>query len=240
MRPFHKTRPYRPSPLAALGLVVCLAITSPRSCDAQSKPKSPPVNTRLLDMQAQKIQQDFVKGLGELVTQYESAGERAKAMDLLKSMLKLDPNLDAAKTKLKELEEAVFDERIIEIEIDASGSWVSAGVVVSKGEPFRVESTGTYKLMVNETLGPAGMQTNDPTRDLVTGIPCGALMGMIVDGNRPRRGRSEPPVPFAIGAAEEITPKASGSLFLKLNTPSRAKCIGKVKATVSGNISRGR
>ncbi|CAK9073487.1 Protein FwdA, partial [Durusdinium trenchii] len=101
---------------------------------------------------AQKIQQDFVKGLGELVTQYESAGERAKAMDLLKSMLKLDPNLDAAKTKLKELEEAVFDERIIEIEIDASGSWVSAGVVVSKGEPFRVESTGTYKLMVNETL----------------------------------------------------------------------------------------
>lgn len=224
--------------LAALGMAVIFCVMFADMSGAQSK--SAPANTRLLDLQAQKIQQDFVKGLGELVTQYESAGERTKAMDLLKSMLKLDPNLDAAKAKLKELEEAVFEERVIEIEIDSSGSWVSAGVQVSKGEPFRVEAAGTYKFIVNETLGPDGMKTNDPTRDLITGIPCGALMGMVVDANRPRRGRTEPPAPFAIGAAEEITPKTSGSLFLKLNTPPGAKCIGKIKATVSGNISRRR
>jgi hypothetical protein len=108
---------------------------------------------------------------------------------------------------------------------------------VTKDEPIRFEAEGTYRYIINETVGPDGFTQQDLMRDMAAGVPSGALMGLIVPAPRP--GQREPPQPdppFVIGSAREIEPSSDGTLLLRLNVPQGHKCVGKVKVNISGNI----
>jgi hypothetical protein len=75
-------------------------------------------------------------------------------------------------------------------------------------------------------------------QDMAAGVPAGALMGMIVPP--PRQGQRQPPEPgppFAIGGQVDFKPQTNGVLLLRVNTPPGAKCIGKLRVEISGNIS---
>jgi hypothetical protein len=224
----------------SLSLLAMSFVLASLPAAAQGQRRPAPANTRQLDVQAEKVQTDFLKGLAELANKYEEAGEIDKAKEMLQSILKVKPDVESVKEKLKKFDEAVFKENQAEVEVDSARGWVNTGLIVTRDKPVHLESKGTYKFILNDDLGPNGFASRDTMRDLVSGVPTGGLMGMVVaapqGGNR---NRSEEPRPFFIGERQEVTPKDTGLLWLKLNVPPSSKCIGKVKVTVTGNFSRG-
>jgi hypothetical protein len=212
--------------------------------EAQSRRGAAPPPTRQLDQQAEQVQSDFLKGLAELANKYEEAGEVDKAREMLTSILKIKPDVESVKRKLKEFDESVFENNEVSVEVDVSRGWVNSGVAVVKDKPVRFKSEGSYRFIVNETVGPEGFGSQDPTRDMVQGVPAGGLVAMVApasqsQGRNRNRSDDDREVVF-LGADKEWTPKESGILFLKLNVPPNSKCIGKVKTTITGNFTRGR
>lgn len=191
---------------------------------------------RSLDFKAEKAEQEYLKTLVDLAGDYEKAGDIERSKEMLNAILKLKPDTDSIKQKLKAFEEEVFDRKSTVIDLDVSQGWINAGVLVTKDMPVRVQADGSYRMMINEELGPQGYKQNDATKDLVAGIPAGALVGMIAPSAR--RKNQKPPAPFLIGDAKELKPDESGILFLRVNAPPQAKCTGKLKVKLSGNISR--
>lgn len=211
----------------------CLLFATPAS--AQGKAPSP-AEIRALDFQAEKAEQEFLKSLVNLATSYEKAGDVDRSKEMLKSILKLKPDSAGVKQKLKQYEEEVFDRKSTIVDVDVSRGWINAGVVVQKDAPVRIQSDGSYRFMVNVELGPKGYEQKDATKDLVASLPTGALIGMIASATRKKNAPA--PQPFMIGDAKELKPNASGILFLKVNVPPQAKCTGKLKVKLSGNIER--
>lgn len=216
--------------VATLSILAFLAPTH-----AQDK-RASPAELKALDVKAEKAQQEFLRSLVDLATDYEKAGEIERSKEMLKSILKLKPDTDAVKAKLKAYEEEVFDRKSTIIDLDVSKGWINAGVLVEKDQPVRIQADGEYRFMVNVELGPKGYEQRDPTKDLVAGIPTGALIGMIAPVTRQRN--PPKPKPFMIGDAKEVKPTESGILFLRVNVPPQAKCTGKMKVKLSGNIAR--
>lgn len=218
-----------------LWYVACLLSAFVSPVWAQGKPASP-AEIKSLDFKAEKVEMDFLKSLVELATDYEKAGEIERSKAMLESILKIKPDSDSVKQKLKSYEEEVFDRKSTIVDLDVSRGWINAGVLVTKDEPVRIQAEGSYRFMVNEELGPKGYESRDPTKDLVSNIPTGALIGMIAPATRKKNQTA--PQPFLIGDARELKPNESGILFLRVNTPPLAKCTGKMKLKLSGNITR--
>ncbi len=206
---------------------------------AQSRRPKPdsPANLMALDSKAQSLEQTYLTGLLEVADGYEEAGQIDKAREALEAILKLKPDSEAVKSRLAKLDEAVFDANSHLVEVDVTKGWTATGIVVVKGEPIRFEADGTYRYIINETIGADGFTQQDLMRDMAAGVPSGALMGLIIPPPRP--GQREPPKPgepFFIGTAQEISPPEDGALLLRLNVPPGHKCVGKVRVNISGNI----
>lgn len=223
--------------MRCLALAVLLVVSLASLTFAQR----PPNATRPLDVQADKLQLDYLKGLAELASNYEKAGDIEKSTAMLKEILKIKPDTESVKNKLKEFEEMVFDKVNQVIEVDTASGWINTGIMVFKDKPLRMEAIGTYKFIVSETLGPEGFQDDQAAKDLVSGIPAGALIGVVTPPQKGRNNRNQGDAkPFEIGKGREVNPKEGGLLLLKVNAPPQAKCIGKIKVKISGNIAPAR
>lgn len=218
-----------------LGLVVFHAM-GVADVHAQSRRPTAAPDVRQLDTRAEKVEQDFLKSLADLASEYEKAGEADRTKEVLELILKLRPDTEAVKRKIKEIDEAIFDRRSTNVELDVSRGWVNAGVMVTKDLPVRVQAEGTYRMLINEELGPDGYPQRDVATDLVASLPTGSLIAMIAPATRQRNQPN--PEPFLIGSSKEFKPRDSGILFLRVNTPPQAKCTGKLKVSLSGNLSK--
>ena len=114
--------------------------------------------------------------------------------------------------------------------LDVSKGWGDAVAEVTKGEAFRIVAAGDYKMTASLSLDVNGLRSRDPIRDLAAAVPFGALMGIVQGAD------GKPSRPFAVRSGLEFTPKKSGRLFLRVNTPPTAKCTGKVQVQISGNV----
>ncbi len=199
------------------------------------RPRPNPV-LRSLENKAQDAQKAYLSQLGDLATGYEDAGSTALAEETLRKMLRITPDDEAVKTRLKTLENKAFEENQRTVEVDVSRGWVTTGLKVSKGQPIRLQAEGSYRFNVNTDLGPDGFPQQDISRDMGSGVPCGALMGTVFPESA-QRGRPQPTAPFTIGRGGEIKPDADGMLFVRLNVPPGSKSTGKVKLLVTGNIA---
>lgn len=225
----------RYSDVCVLAGIVFTFLVTTEMVSAQGKPPSA-AEIRSLDFKAEKVEQEFLKSLVELASGYEKAGDIERSKAMLNSILKLKPDSDQVKKKLKMYEEAVFDRKSTIVDVDVSRGWINAGVLVQKDQPIRVQSDGSYRFMVNVELGPKGYEQRDATKDLVANLPTGALIGMIAPSTRKKNAPA--PQPFMMGDAKELKPNITGILFLKVNVPQQAKCTGKLKVKLSGNISQ--
>jgi hypothetical protein len=221
---------------AAVGAGVALGQGS------NKKPKpATPAQLKSLDAEADKLQQSFLAGLGDLAQSYEDAGQVEKSKAMLQEILKIDPENATAQQKLKAFDEAVFSANEIDIEVDSARGWTATNLAVTKDKPVRFVAEGTYKFIVNETVGPDGFSTQDVARDMAD-APLGALVGVVMPPRRPGDRQDERQRPpgrtFYIGSESEHTPLEDGIVFLKLNVPPASKCVGKVRVVVSGNIKR--
>ncbi|MCA8996220.1 MAG: hypothetical protein KDA60_15335 [Planctomycetales bacterium] len=221
---------------AAVLCGVMLTVVAP--CEAQSR-KPPVGNTRPLDLQAEKVQNEYLQNLAGLASEYEKAGDTEKSAEMLRQILKVRPDVDAVKNKLKEIEESIFDDNTKTMEIDPSKSWTSTGVLVEKDKPVRIEATGTYKFVVNDTLGPNGYQGSTAVQEFSKDLPIGSLIAVVAPANRNPKNKEEPDPTF-VGEGKEITFKEGGLLLLRANVPSNAICTGKLKVKISGNYAPAR
>ena len=69
--------------------------------------------------------------------------------------------------------------------------------------------------------------------DLVSGVPLGAVMGVVAPPGG-GRGGDKAPKPFVVGASIERRAERDGVLYLKVNVPPGSKVTGKFTAEISG------
>ena len=197
----------------------------------------PLVKTDGLDAKFTSMQSDFLRETEKLATEYYDAGHYDKAKALLKTVLALDPKHTDADAKIKFINEKVMSAHETDFDLEADGAWHQTKILLTKDEPVRLSVKGTYKLMLNTMTGPAGLPAKDPKTDLVPGIPLGAVMGIIVTGEKERDGtQNRRGNPFNIGEGEEFSPKETGLLFVRVNCPPENKNTGKLKISMTGNL----
>ncbi|MBX3444781.1 MAG: bacterial transcriptional activator domain-containing protein [Planctomyces sp.] len=231
-------------PIATLacGLLVCCGFGLAQGTAKKSKPLTP-AQLKSLDSEAQRLQESFLTGLEDLAQSYEDAGQIDRARSLLQEILKVHPEHPRAQQKLKGYDEAVFAANEVSVDVDAAYGWTATNVYVQQGKPVRFSASGTYRFIVNETLGPDGFPTQNVVRDMAD-APLGALVGIVMPPRTSPDQRQQDLLqgasrPFAVGSGTEYTPTVDGMVFLKLNVPPASKCTGKLRATLSGNLRRG-
>jgi hypothetical protein len=187
-------------------------------------------NTKNLDIKADQLQSSFSRDAEELAGQYAEAGHLDKAKTLLESALVVNPQSPNIQKKLEQVKEGLMNSNDSDLEVNAAHGWESTGVGVFEGRAVRIKAEGTYKFDAGSgSLTAAGFPEKDPGQDLIPGIPCGALMGVIV-------GEAKSGKPFVIGEGLEFSPKETGLLMLRINAPQGNKNSGKIKVSISGFI----
>ncbi len=214
--------------LAALLMVSAMPTTGWAQKSSSRGNRAPNVN--LLDQKAAAAQEQFLNSQAELAREYEEIGEIEKAQSVLRTMLKLSPDLTQIRDKIEALEESRIAGNEVTMEIDPSRGWMPTNVAVQKDKIIRFESTGEFRMLINQTVTPSGFQTEDVKTDLAAGVPLGALMGLIVDG----KGKSGDP--FAVGQKSEVKASQEGQLFVRVNVPPGSKCTGKIRLQITGDI----
>lgn len=193
-----------------------------------------------LDNEASKIETEFLKNAYDISNKYEKAGDLERAIEYLEAMLKINPDLPGAEEKIKELQDDIMAANDFEFKMEVVQNWGNPVAFVRAGKPFRLQAAGSYKFTVSETMGPEGFPQANIQQDLVEGIPPGKLIGMIIPrqgaGGNARGGEDEGPQPIEIGVEKEITPKETGFLFLKINTPATARVSGVLRVQLSGYV----
>ena len=203
---------------------------SKKSLKGSTKKPAPAANTSTLDVRAEQLHNSFLKDAETLAGEYFDAGAHDKARVLLQAALALDPKQQNLADKLKLIDETILTANDFNVDVDTSKGWEPAGVSVTENRPIRIQAEGVYKFQLTGSMGPAGAPEKDPKVDMAAGLPCGALIGIIVstDGKLGR--------PFLIGEGGDITPKQTGLLLLKVNSPPENRHSGKLKVAISGNV----
>lgn len=198
----------------------------------EKKPSSP-AEVAKLDARVKDVSELFLRETTTLISSYEGLGEYDRAKLLLEALRKLNPDNEAVQKKLADLDRRQLDAGEFAVEIDPARPWVGVGVA-RKDRPLRVRVTGEYRFTASATVGPNGMPATEPTSDLVTGVPLGALMGAIVPPVTADKQPGKPPKPFLVGSEYERPAEADGVLYFKVNVPADAKCTGRLEVRVSG------
>mgnify|MGYP002622824507 FL=1 len=195
---------------------------------AKQKATKSRINVESLNVQAERLEESFVRSTAELALQYERAGEYERAKKLLESVNKLKPGLPNIKKALERLDEEILSANEIDVTVSVSDSWGPAVATVFPEKTFRIQASGTYRFVTTLECGPDGFPTATAA-DMQRGIPCGALMGLIVTDGKPGKA-------FLVGSGDEIQPKEGGILFLKVNAPTGHKSTGEIAVHLSGYV----
>lgn len=220
-------------------MILIVSFCTPMLGYAQSGKLNIASSTRAIDLEAEKLEADFLKGFLRIAQSYEEAGNSEKAQAVLRVLLKMRPNAEGVKKKLSQLEEAVFKENKRSLEFDVSSTWVNTSIFLEKDKKVRFEISGSYKAIFNDMVGPDGYK-GKPSNAVARNAPFGSVMGMIIppdEGTGSKKDKE--PQAFVIGTKKELAPPSSGVLFLRLHVPPATKCIGRLKVEVSGNFSDG-
>ncbi|MCA9015445.1 MAG: hypothetical protein KDA77_08965, partial [Planctomycetaceae bacterium] len=158
-----------------------------------------------------------------------------KSREMLESILSIKQDVPGVKEMIKQLNEKLMTSNSSDFEIDASRNWGTPAGFVAKGKSVRIQSTGTYDLITDIKAGVDGLPDTTPMKDLASGIPVGAVMGVVVsqEKGKPKMGK-----PFVIGEKAEYVPKEDGVLMIGLNLPAGHRSTGKIKVRISGFIRR--
>jgi hypothetical protein len=95
--------------------------------------------------------------------------------------------------------------------IAADRGWQSSGVRLEAGKTYRVTATGRY--VIADDGQPWPCEPGGVTIEYHDGRPLGMLLGAI-DG---RNGVTTLARPFGIGLGNTVTPKSTGTLYLRVN-----------------------
>lgn len=200
------------------------------SSKAKGKSKPGGASMRALEARVEKLESTMLREIVDVSNSFEEAGQYERAKTLLEVLLKLNPQFPGLKEKVKQLEEKMFDAHEVEFILDTGKGWVPVGGAVTKGQAVRVEVAGEYKFNVSASVTADGFPSADPKTDYIEGVPCGALIAMVVSKD------GKPGKPLALKSKNTWTPQDEGLLMLKVNAPAGHKCTGKLTVKLSGLV----
>jgi tetratricopeptide (TPR) repeat protein len=228
--------------IVTLALISISSISNHFALGQSSKSKSKPpksvgsAESKQIDARLEKLQDTFANESSAIIESYEKAGQYEKAKFLLEVLYKLDPKNESLKKRISEMDDKMLERTEVDQKFNTGNDWTMVGTV-EKDKPARVEAIGEYKLALTTTsLNADGFPSADVAHDLMGKIPTGALMGAIMtEANQKDK---KMPEPFAIKSKHDFTPREDGELYLKINAPPGAKCIGDLRLKLNG-IGRG-
>ena len=200
-----------------------------------------PAAVRGLDREQADAESQYIQQLDDLADRYEEAGAVDRAKDVLRKRLRLAKDDDAA-DRLEGLENLVFEQNKVEVTLNPADGWMNTGLDVRPGEVVRIEAEGSYRVIFNQELGPAGVKTESIASDFLPGAPLGTLVANVFPPRNPKRGAKQPKYgdPQPVGESADVNPDVAGRLFLKVNLPPEVKAIGELRVTISGQFTDAR
>lgn len=225
--------------LSALLTLLATTIAPAQSGPGRGKPASvTSPEAKRLDVKMEQVADMFMRDTASLITSYENIGQFDRARMLLEVVQKLDPGNVQIKQKLSELHEKILVANEFDFDIDSDASWQEVGAV-QKGRIIRVKVAGDYKLSIGATAAADGVPNGAPGEGVVPGLSLGAVVGVILTPGMAAaltggKRSDKQPRPFLVGSAYEKPADQDGILYLKTNVPPGSKCVGKLKARVSG------
>ncbi|QDT44556.1 hypothetical protein Pan241w_46680 [Gimesia alba] len=193
------------------------------------------VNTKQLNIQADKLRDSFIRQSADIAKKYSDAGDYEKSREMLESILSIKKDVPGVKAMIKQLNEKLMTSNSADFEIDASRNWSTPAGFVAKGKMVRIQSTGAYDFVTDIKTSVKGLPDSTPMKELAAGIPAGALMGIVISQEKGKRKLGKP---FTIGEKAEYVPKDDGILMIGLNLPAGHRSTGKIKVRISGYIRR--
>lgn len=184
-----------------------------------------PTDPRLL-----AIHKEFVSKAEKLAGDYEKAKELDKARTCYEEILKLVPKYPPAVEALQKLRDKEFSAEKKSVDIYANKGLQDTGIDLVAGKPVRIEVTGSWTFVMNETLGPDGMEIPENLRN----FNLGALFGVVETGNK------DDAKPFLIGSQYEFTAEKSGRLMLGMWDSKHSDNAGKLDVTIRGTFDTGK
>lgn len=175
-----------------------------------------------------KAEELLLKEYTEVATEYYKKGEREAASQVLKRILEINPKQEGIQNQIDSINEELLQENGLKVKFDVANRWMPV-CEVEEGKPIRIKATGDYKLDLTTPVPLTGLSMKDPGTDYIPVAPFGALFGVVVTGDKPGD-------PFAITDSMEFTPKKSGVLIVRINTPATAKCKGDLELQLSGAV----
>ena len=207
----------------------CLLIQSVANAQsARDRRKDDAPSDRELESRLEKAEQALVDEYKDVAVEFYTQGNKEKAMRMLRRLKQLSPQLDGLDDRIKSINEELMQENLDDFEIDTRKTWTLVGEV-AEGKPFRIQTTGDYRITVSLTIGVEGLKPPEESKDFVGGVPLGGLIGVVVTDGKPGK-------PFAVKSEMEISPKKGGLFFMKVNVPEGTRCSGTLKGKVSGYI----
>lgn len=215
--------------------VLSLVVTAPHEAPGQSPRARPrpanPAEVKRLDTRFEEVQSEFVRETTSLLTSYESLGQFDRVKAILEAFVKLDPKNEQLKAKISELDERMLQASEFEMRLQPGDAWQAVGVV-QKDRPIRIRVSGDYRFQVSGSVTADGVTSEDPQAGLVSQIPFGAVMGVIIPANQAADAKA--PRPFLVGSAFNRNAERDGVLHLRANVPAGTKCTGRLDLLVSG------
>jgi len=216
------------------------AIAQSKSTKSRSSSKSSSARgktSKTIDVRAEKLEADFLREAAGIARDYEQAGDLEKSKSILQLLIKVGGDLPVVKNKIREIDESLLDSNDFQIELDVRKGWGTPVGQVQKGKRIRIQVGGRYQFVASQTLGPDGFAGETAVKGLAQGVPCGALMGMIVSKAEKGKGL-QTGKPFLVGNGKDFQPKEDGLLFFKVNAPAGHKSSGRIQVKLSGFVRK--
>ena len=140
-------------------------------------------------------------------------------------------NVVAAVSDLSAIDERMLQAGEFEMRLQPGESWQAVGAV-QKDRPIRIRVSGDYRFQASGSVTADGVTGDDPQSGIVSQIPFGAVMGVIIPANQ--SADAKPPRPFLVGSTFNRNAERDGVLHLRTNIPTGTKCTGRLDLLVSG------
>ncbi|MFM7055879.1 MAG: hypothetical protein ACKO2P_03045 [Planctomycetota bacterium] len=213
-------------------LLITVAFTGPACGQTKSrdtkKGKDASASPQQLEARISKAEEQLLDEYLSVANEYYKQGELEQSAVVLERVAQINPKMEGIRQRIQGIREELIQENGLKLEFDTSKQWLALAEVEA-GRPFRLIAAGEYKLDLTSSVSLTGLSTSDPAKDHLSNAPFGALVGMVFSENKPGD-------PFLINGSVEHNPKKSGTLYLRVNVPSTAKCKGDIRIQISGAV----
>jgi len=208
-----------------------LAVTMALSVWAQPPRKGNQTQSTLpSDQRLLKLHRTFIIDAEKLAIEYEREKDLDKAKAVYGEILKLYPQHQLARNKLKLIRsvEENADKAIITIAGDEG--WQYTGFNVIKGKPVRISAKGIWTFRLSVNVPPDGVKIPKELRE----FNLGSLVGTISNGQENEIEQ------FLVGNSVTLVPKKSGRLLLRMYDVLPTDNAGEMTVEVRGSFTRAR